>query len=83
MLIINNFFFQIENLNLEDKEIFYKKFCVKRFLEASTGSVLYKKGVLRNFAKFRGKYLCQSLFFNKVAGPSLKFRKIHRKTLVP
>ena len=29
-----------------------------------------KKGVLRNFAKFTGKYLCQSLFFNKVAGPS-------------
>ena len=26
-----------------------------------------KKGVLRNFAKFPGKYLCQSLFFNKVA----------------
>ena len=27
-----------------------------------------KKGVLRNFAKFSGKYLCQSLFLNKVAG---------------
>ena len=27
-----------------------------------------KKGVLRNFAKFIGKHLCQSLFFNKV-GP--------------
>ena len=26
------------------------------------------KGVLRNFAKFTGKDLCQSLFFNKVAG---------------
>ena len=25
-------------------------------------------GVLRNFAKFTGKHLCQSLFFNKVAG---------------
>ena len=25
------------------------------------------KGVLRNFAKFIGKHLCQSLFFNKVA----------------
>ena len=24
-----------------------------------------KKGVLRNFAKFTGKHLCQSLFFNK------------------
>ena len=27
-----------------------------------------REGVLRNFAKFPGKYLCQSLFFNKVAG---------------
>ena len=26
------------------------------------------KGVLRHFAKFTGKHLCQSLFFNKVAG---------------
>ena len=25
-------------------------------------------GVLRNLAKFTGKHLCQSLFFNKVAG---------------
>ena len=27
-----------------------------------------KKGVLRKFAKFTGKHLCQSLFLNKVAG---------------
>ena len=26
-----------------------------------------KKGVLRNFAKFTGKHLCQRLLFNKVA----------------
>ena len=30
--------------------------------------VFYKKGVLKNFAKFTGNHLCQSLFFNKVAG---------------
>ena len=34
--------------------------------EAATESV--KKDVLRNFAKFTGKRLCQSIFFNKVAG---------------
>ena len=28
-------------------------------------------GVLENFAKFTGKHVCQSLFFNKVAGPRL------------
>ena len=27
-----------------------------------------KKGVLKNFAKFTGKHLCESLFFNQVAG---------------
>ena len=41
-----------------------------------------KKGVLRNFAKFTGKHLCQSLFFNKVTGLSpatlLKKRLWHR-----
>ena len=29
--------------------------------------VFCKKGVLTNFAKYRGKHLCQSLFFNNVA----------------
>ena len=29
--------------------------------------VFREKGVLRNFATFTGKHLCQSLFFNKVA----------------
>ena len=29
--------------------------------------VFCKKGVLRNFTKFTGKHLCQSLFFNKVS----------------
>ena len=27
-----------------------------------------KKGAFKNSAKFTGKHLCQSLFFNKVAG---------------
>ena len=34
-----------------------------------------KKGVLRNFPKFIGKHLCQSLFFNKVAGGACNFNK--------
>ena len=34
--------------------------------------VFCKKGAPRNFAKFTGKYLCQSIFFNKVAGLSLQ-----------
>ena len=35
---------------------------------SSRQEVFCEKGVLRNFTKFAGKYLCQSLFFNKVAG---------------
>ena len=27
-----------------------------------------KKGVVRNFVKFTGRHMCQSIFFNKVAG---------------
>ena len=27
-----------------------------------------EKEAIKNFAKFRGKQLCQSLFFNKIAG---------------
>ena len=30
--------------------------------------LFYKKGVLKNFAKFTGQHLCQCYFFNKVAG---------------
>ena len=36
-----------------------------------------KKGVLKNFAKFAGKHLCHSLFFNKLAGfrPGILLKK--------
>ena len=34
-----------------------------------------KKGVLKNFAKFTGKHLCQGLFFDKVAGGTCNFIK--------
>ena len=35
--------------------------------------VFYKKGVLKDFAKFIGKHLYQSFFFNKVVGRTLLF----------
>ena len=35
---------------------------------SSRPEVFFKKAVLRNFAKFTGKHLCQSLFFIKVTG---------------
>ena len=34
--------------------------------------VFCKKGVLKNFAKFTGKHLCQSIFFNQVARSTLQ-----------
>ena len=40
---------------------------------SSRPGVFCEKGVLRNFAKFTGKHLCQRLFFNKVAGRGLVF----------
>ena len=36
---------------------------------SSRPEVFCKKVVLKNFAKFTGKHLCQSLLFNKVSGP--------------
>ena len=30
--------------------------------------LFYKIGVLKNFSKIAGKYICRSLFFNKVSG---------------
>ena len=52
--------------------------------EAVTQKCSVKKCVFRNFAKFTGKRLCQSLFFNKVAsgtGVSCGFREIFKNTL--
>ena len=51
-------------------------------LEAATRGVLQKKVVLKNFTKFTGKLLCQSLLFSKVVGlrtaTLLKKRLWHR-----
>ena len=41
---------------------------VFRGLQKQPPEVFYKKGVLRNFAKFTEKHLCQRLFLNKVGG---------------
>ena len=45
--------------------------------KSSRPEVFCRKGALRNFEKFTAKHLCQSLFFNKVAG-LLKKRLSHR-----
>ena len=48
----------------------------------SRSELFCKKGVLRNFTKFTGKHLCQSLFFNKVAGQISKNTFLHRTPLM-
>ena len=53
-----------------------------RTIRSSHQRCSLRKGVLRNFAKFTRKHLCQSLFIDKVAGPRsstlLKNRLWHR-----
>ena len=49
-------------------------FLRRKFISGSSRlEVFCKKGVLRNFANFIGKHLCQSLFFNKITGLGLQF----------
>ena len=52
---------------------------------SSRPEVFCEKAVLRNFAKFTGKYLWQSLFFNKVdgLGPATLFKKRLRQRCFP
>ena len=48
-------------------------------LEKQPPEVFYEKGVLRNFAKFTGKNLCQSLFFKKLFKKTLSKKRLwHR-----
>ena len=53
------------------------QFSRKRQYRSRRPEVFCKKGVLKNFTKFTGKQLCQSLFFNKVAGlkPAILLKK--------
>ena len=68
------------------KRYLFYKICTSlrhsRIRRSSRPDVFCEKVVLRNFAKFTGKHLCQSLSFNKVAGlkPAtlLKERPWHR-----
>ena len=50
-----------------------------RLYRSSRSEVLCKKGALENFAKSTGKHLCQSLFFNKVAGPGLGLQLYYKR----
>ena len=53
---------------------------VEKKYRSSRPEVFCKKGVIGNFAKFTGKHLWQSLFFNKVVGLRPTFCKIYKNT---
>ena len=56
-------------LNLSFRVCLLRLFLViSKSCRSSCPEVFCEKGVLRNFTKFTGKHLCQSLFFSKVAG---------------
>ena len=61
--LIKNSFFSKVFKNVEIKEKLLSSFILT--FRGKWESI--KIGVLRNFAKFTGKHLCQSLFLNKVA----------------
>ena len=44
--------------------------------------MFFKIGILKNFPKFTGKHLCQSLFFIKVAGFSLRKVNTYSKFVI-
>ena len=56
------------------KRMFYNSLGIFCFARSSRPEVFCKKGVLRNFTKLTGKYLCQILFFTKVAGLGLQLQ---------
>ena len=63
--------YSVKKLFLKFLQYSKEKIGVRVSLFYSTSVCLQKqspRGVLKNFAKFTGKHLCQSLFFNKVAG---------------
>ena len=66
------------NLNLETEDKI-NNFLKHYYFRSSHLRCSVKKGVLRNFAKFTGKHLCQRFFFNKAAGQSCNCFRISKK----
>ena len=54
------------HLNSKQGSLIFLLFGSWSLVRSSHPEVFCRRGVLRNFAKFTGKHLSQSLFFNKV-----------------
>ena len=70
---ITSFIFGLLSFNIWEIVTFKREWTFR----SSRREVFFKNGVLRNFTKFTGKYLCQSRFFNKATGlrPATLFKK--------
>ena len=73
---IQNVFKKQENLIL-----IHHRFTSFRWWLYTHPEMFCEKGVFRNFWKFTGQYLCQSLFFNKVTGFRYDVTYAESKTL--
>ena len=56
-----------KNILIVDSEYNFSQLFLTINVRSSRPEVFCKKGVLRSFAKFTGKHLCQSFLFIKVA----------------
>ena len=80
--LMENFFFYALYIQLH---FIFSRTCLYLYLlgyyifRSSHRRCSLKKGYLRNFAKFTGKHMCQSLFFDKIAG--LRPAALLKKTL--
>ena len=74
--------------NLRYSKVFQNEFLYWKYyktFQKQPREMFYKKVVLTNFAKFTGKHLSHSFFFNKVAGlsPATLFKKRLRHRCFP
>ena len=73
IFFVSYFFHSIKLFHNFEKKLFsdflnLPKYDLRKTTPCSLLEVLCKIGGFRNFAKFTGKFLCQSLSFKKVAG---------------
>ena len=57
-----------KNIKILSTKILLNIACRNHYLDSRCTFYSIEIGLLRNFTKFTEKHLCQSLFFNKVAG---------------
>ena len=64
-------------MNLDSIEYLKHPINLQDTVQKQPPELFYKKDALRNYSKFTGKHLCQSLFLNKVVGLRLWHRCFH------